>query len=117
MTEESLVLLQNKNNILPLNKHMKIAVMGPNANDSVMQWGNYNGFPGRTVTVLDALRQRLGMTLFMILVAIELPKPPSAVFSTNVASTVKKVLLQSIGIHVFLKVNLLQYKQLILRCS
>ena len=60
MTEESLVLLQNKNNILPLNKHMKIAVMGPNANDSVMQWGNYNGFPGRTVTVLDALRQRLG---------------------------------------------------------
>ena len=60
MTEESLVLLQNKNNILPLNKHMKIAVMGPNANDSVMQWGNYNGFPGRTVTVLDALRQRFG---------------------------------------------------------
>lgn len=39
---------------------MKIAVMGPNANDSVMQWGNYNGFPGRTVTVLDALRQRFG---------------------------------------------------------
>jgi len=60
MTEESLVLLQNKNNILPLNKQMKIAVMGPNANDSVMQWGNYNGFPARTVTVLDALRQRLG---------------------------------------------------------
>lgn len=34
---------------------MKIAVMGPNANDSVMQWGNYNGFLGRTITILDAL--------------------------------------------------------------
>ena len=43
MARESLVLLQNKNNILPLNTHLKVAVMGPNANDSVMQWGNYNG--------------------------------------------------------------------------
>lgn len=45
MAHESLVLLQNKNNILPLNRQMKVAVIGPNANDSVMQWGNYNGFP------------------------------------------------------------------------
>jgi len=51
------VLLQNKNNILPLNKKLKIAVMGPNANDSVMQWGNYNGFPAHTVTLLEALRK------------------------------------------------------------
>ncbi len=57
MAEESLVLLQNKNNILPLNKKLKIAVMGPNANDSVMQWGNYNGFPAHTVTLLEAMRK------------------------------------------------------------
>ena len=30
--------------------------MGPNANDSVMQWGNYNGFPAHTVTVLEGVR-------------------------------------------------------------
>ena len=59
MAEESMVLLQNKNNILPLNKKMKVAVMGPNANDSVMQWGNYNGFPSHTVTLLEAMRQVL----------------------------------------------------------
>ena len=28
MARESLVLLQNKNNILPLNTHLKVAVMG-----------------------------------------------------------------------------------------
>ena len=59
MAEESMVLLQNQNNILPLNKKMKIALMGPNANDSVMQWGNYNGFPAHTVTLLEAMRKVL----------------------------------------------------------
>lgn len=57
MAEESLVLLQNKNNILPLNRNMKIAVIGPNANDSVMQWGNYNGFPSKTITLLEGLKE------------------------------------------------------------
>jgi len=57
MAEESIVLLQNNNNILPLSKKLKIAVMGPNANDSVMQWGNYNGFPAHTVTLLEAMRK------------------------------------------------------------
>ena len=57
MAQESMVLLQNNSNILPLNKKLKIAVMGPNANDSVMQWGNYNGFPSHTVTLLEALRK------------------------------------------------------------
>ena len=59
MARESLVLLQNKNNILPLNTDLKVAVMGPNANDSVMQWGNYNGIPGHTVTLLEAVRSKL----------------------------------------------------------
>ncbi len=59
MAEESIVLLQNKNNILPLNKKLKIAIMGPNAKDSIMQWGNYNGFPSHTVTLLEALQKSL----------------------------------------------------------
>jgi beta-glucosidase len=54
-----MTLLQNLNNVLPLNRKMTVAVLGPNANDSVMQWGNYNGFPSHTSTLLSALRQRL----------------------------------------------------------
>ena len=59
MARESMVLLQNKNNVLPLNKNMKIALIGPNANDSVMQWGNYNGFPEHTITLLEGLQNAL----------------------------------------------------------
>ncbi|HEY4786498.1 MAG TPA: glycoside hydrolase family 3 C-terminal domain-containing protein, partial [Bacteroidales bacterium] len=61
MARKSIVLLQN-NGILPLQKYHKIAVLGPNANDSVMQWGNYNGFPKHTYTLLAALRLRMPVT-------------------------------------------------------
>ena len=37
-----------------------LVVMGPNANDSVMQWGNYAGYPTKTVTALEGLRRVLG---------------------------------------------------------
>lgn len=58
---KSMTLLLNKNNILPLQRGAnKIAVMGPNANDSVMQWGNYNGTPKRTITLLEGIRTLLG---------------------------------------------------------
>lgn len=58
---KSMVLLQNKNSILPLNNDgLTIAVMGPNANDSVMQWGNYNGVPARTATILEGIRAAMG---------------------------------------------------------
>ncbi|SHE64985.1 beta-glucosidase [Bacteroides faecichinchillae] len=62
IAHESLVLLQNKDNLLPLNRQMKVAVIGPNANDSVMQWGNYNGFPSHTVTLLEGIRAKLPQT-------------------------------------------------------
>ena len=59
IAHETMTLLQNKENILPLDKHAKVAVIGPNANDSVMQWGNYNGTPSHTSTLLSALRSKL----------------------------------------------------------
>ncbi len=59
MARETMVLLQNNKNVLPLKKNATIAVVGPNANDSVMMWANYNGFPSHTTTLLEALRQRL----------------------------------------------------------
>ncbi len=59
MAQESIVLLQNKNSILPLSKSgQSIAVLGPNANDSTMLWGNYNGFPKHTVTILDGIKSK-----------------------------------------------------------
>lgn len=59
MARKSMTLLLNKNNILPLKNNISVAVMGPNANDSVMQWGNYNGTPPRTITILDGIRSAL----------------------------------------------------------
>ena len=56
MARESMVLLQNKNNILPLKGGEKIALVGPNANDSIMQWANYNGYPSHTITLLEGIR-------------------------------------------------------------
>ena len=56
-----MTLLLNKNNILPLKRGgQTIAVMGPNANDSVMQWGNYNGTPKHTITLLEGIRSAMG---------------------------------------------------------
>lgn len=61
MARKSMTLLMNKDNTLPLKRGgLTIAVMGPNANDSVMQWGNYNGMPPHTVTILDGIRKALG---------------------------------------------------------
>ena len=45
---------------LPLRKGTGIVVMGPNANDSVMMWGNYSGYPTHTVTALQGLQNLLG---------------------------------------------------------
>ncbi len=56
IARQCIVLLQNKNNILPLAKGEKVAVIGPNANDKTMMWGNYNGTPTTTSTVLDGVR-------------------------------------------------------------
>ena len=58
MARQTLVLLQNKDNILPLNKKEKIAVIGPNADNTPMMWGNYNGTPNHTVTILDGIKAK-----------------------------------------------------------
>ena len=59
MAHETMVLLQNRNNILPLSPKSKIMVMGPNANDSVMQWANYSGYPTQTITILQGIREKV----------------------------------------------------------
>ena len=46
--------------LLPLSKKQKIAVIGPNADNIPMMWGNYNGTPNSTVTILDGIRAKAG---------------------------------------------------------
>ena len=56
MARQSMVLLKN-NGVLPLRKEgVKIVVAGPNAADSTMMWGNYNGYPTETVTILKGIQ-------------------------------------------------------------
>jgi len=73
MAQKSIVLLKNSplpssplgEALLPLKKSPQggieggIVVMGPNANDSVMMWGNYSGYPTRTITALEGIREKL----------------------------------------------------------
>ena len=57
MARQSIVLL--KNGPLPLKRNAeKIAVVGPNADNRHMMWGNYNGTPTHTVTILDGIRAK-----------------------------------------------------------
>ena len=59
MARQSIVLLQNKGNILPLQKNKeKIAVIGPNADNEPLMWGNYNGTPNHTITILDGIKTK-----------------------------------------------------------
>jgi beta-glucosidase len=58
---KSIVLLKNERQTLPLKKTLKtIAVIGPNANDTTVLLGNYNGTPSAPVTPLEGIRRKLG---------------------------------------------------------
>lgn len=61
MAQQSIVLLKNENNTLPLNKKIKtIAVIGPNADNKIAALGNYNGTPTKVISLLDGLKEKLG---------------------------------------------------------
>ncbi len=55
---ESMVLLRNQDNALPLRKDVRtIAVIGPNADAPTVLLGNYNGTPADPVTPLRGIRE------------------------------------------------------------
>jgi beta-glucosidase len=57
---ESIVLLKNENNTLPLRKDIRtIAVIGPNADSLEVLLGNYNGVPSKWVTPLEGIRSKV----------------------------------------------------------
>jgi len=61
MAQKGIVLLKN-DGILPIvnsqSSNSQLVVMGPNANDSVMMWGNYAGYPTRTITALEGIQNK-----------------------------------------------------------
>ncbi len=81
IARESITLLQNKNNVLPLNKTVKkIAVIGPNADNEPVLWGNYNGKPVTTITFLKGITSKL---------------PPNAVLYDKACDLVENKVTQS----------------------
>ena len=61
MALQTMTLLQNKNNILPLSKSVKkIALVGPNFSDEPLMWGNYNGTPNQTVSLWEGVQNKVG---------------------------------------------------------
>ena len=72
---ESMVLLENKENVLPLSKSIKtLAVIGPNADDAAMLNGNYGGTPteAHTHSLLDGIKAALPSTNIIYHKACEL---------------------------------------------
>jgi beta-glucosidase len=59
--QESIVLLRNQGDLLPLEKTLgTIAVIGPDADDKELLLGNYNGDPADPVTPLRGIREAVG---------------------------------------------------------
>ena len=57
---KSMVLLENKKNILPFSKNIKrVAVIGPNADNREILLGNYNGYPSQEITPLKGIIAKL----------------------------------------------------------
>lgn len=62
IARQSIVLLKN-DGLLPLSseeilsRNSSLIIMGPNANDSTMLWGNYTGYPTQTTTILQGIRK------------------------------------------------------------
>jgi beta-glucosidase len=61
LADESIVLLKNESNTLPLKKDLKtIAVIGPNATSHQALYGNYNGSNPNMVTPLKGIQDAVG---------------------------------------------------------
>ncbi|MDR3262211.1 MAG: glycoside hydrolase family 3 C-terminal domain-containing protein [Tannerella sp.] len=68
MAQQSIVLLKNENNLLPLNKQQlkKIAVVGPNADIESVLLANYYGYPTEVTTLLEGIKAKAGSTVEVI---------------------------------------------------
>ena len=74
---ESLVLLKNTHELLPLGKRYgTILVIGPDADNVDPLLGNYNGTPSHPVTILDGIRKRFQASTVIYSAGSSLTGPP-----------------------------------------
>ena len=74
---ESLVLLKNSNEMLPIGKRYgTIAVIGPNADSVAPLLGNYNGTPSHPVTILEGIRRKFPNSTVIYSQGSSLAGPP-----------------------------------------
>lgn len=84
---EGVVLLKNRSDLLPLRPSGRIAVIGPNADPTVVGGGGSSSArPFRSVSVLDAIRVRLGAQ-GRVLYAAGVPPPVEAIIEAPPAFT------------------------------
>lgn len=93
MALESVVLLKNQNNFLPLdkNKVKSIAVIGPLAN--VVHWDWYGGTPPYATTPLDGIRKEVGPDVKMNFAAYDTPDGEGAALRAASESDVAVVVV------------------------
>lgn len=68
MAQQSIVLLKNEDNLLPLDKKniKKIAVVGPNADDESVLLANYYGYPTKVTTLLEGIKKKVGKNVEVV---------------------------------------------------
>ncbi len=95
---KSIVLLKNANNALPLRKNLRtIAVIGPNADDTELLLGNYNGTPSNPITPLAGIRSKLGASTKVLYARgtdiadgmVSYDPIPDKILSTNLSGQVR----------------------------
>lgn len=61
VAQESIILLKNRDNILPLTKNLKVAVIGPNADNQYNMLGDYTApqEDGNVKTILNGIQSKL----------------------------------------------------------
>lgn len=75
LAAESIVLLQNKKDLLPLGRKQTIAVIGPLADDKASQLGSWagNGQAKDAITPLVALREKMGADHVLYAKGVDIP--------------------------------------------
>jgi beta-glucosidase len=75
MAQESMVLLQNNNDLLPLKKEQTVAVIGPLANDKASQLGSWagNGQAKDAITPLEGIVAKLGKNHVLYAKGVDIP--------------------------------------------
>lgn len=97
VARESIVLLKNSENTLPLtNKFKRIAVVGPYANDTNVLLGNYNGTPSSVSTFLQGIKKSCSKNTQIIYSMGVFPADVEVIKSKEEILTLQKQAFESI---------------------